>query len=95
MNSETTINDLNSKTAFGHPIGLFVLFFTEIWERFSYYGMRALFTLFLVAKTDSDNPGFGWTNSEAICYMVGIPCLFMLHLFLADGLLTYFSQKKQ
>ena len=35
------------KTIFGHPPGLFVLFFTELWERFSYYGMRALFTLFL------------------------------------------------
>ena len=55
-----------SKTVFGHPAGLYVLFFTEVWERFSYYGMRALFTLFLVAKTNGDNPGFGWTNSEAI-----------------------------
>ncbi|MGB1404165.1 MAG: MFS transporter, partial [Flavobacteriaceae bacterium] len=40
-----------TKTLFGHPPGLYVLFFTELWERFSYYGMRALFTLFLVAKT--------------------------------------------
>ena len=55
-----------SKTIFGHPAGLYVLFFTELWERFSYYGMRALFTLFLVAKTQGDNPGFGWSNSEAI-----------------------------
>lgn len=55
-----------TKTIFGHPPGLYVLFFTELWERFSYYGMRALFTLFLVAKTNTDNPGFGWTNSEAI-----------------------------
>ena len=54
------------KTIFGHPPGLYVLFFTELWERFSYYGMRALFTLFLVAKTQGDNPGFGWTNTEAI-----------------------------
>jgi len=55
-----------TKTIFGHPPGLYVLFFTELWERFSYYGMRALFTLFLVAKTQGDNPGFGWTNAEAI-----------------------------
>ena len=55
-----------TKTIFGHPPGLYVLFFTELWERFSYYGMRALFTLFLVAKTQGDNPGFGWTNTEAI-----------------------------
>ncbi|MFL2601319.1 MAG: peptide MFS transporter [Flavobacteriaceae bacterium] len=57
---------IETKSTFGHPSGLYVLFFTELWERFSYYGMRALFTLFLVAKTDSENPGFGWTNSEAI-----------------------------
>ena len=36
------------KTIFGHPRGLVVLFFTEMWERFSYYGMRALLTLYLV-----------------------------------------------
>lgn len=33
---------------FGHPIGLFVLFFTEMWERFSYYGMRGLLKLYMV-----------------------------------------------
>src|SRR5688572_33390601 len=48
------------------PPGLWVLFFTEMWERFSYYGMRALFVLFLVSETTSDNPGFGWTNQEAL-----------------------------
>ena len=37
---------LNSqKQLFGHPVGLYVLFFTELWERFSYYGMRALLSL--------------------------------------------------
>ncbi len=56
----------SQKTLFGHPVGLFVLFFTELWERFSYYGMRALFTIFLVAETNDKNPGFGWTNEEAI-----------------------------
>src|SRR6476620_5653575 len=35
------------KTFLGHPIGLFVLFFTEMWERFSYYGMRALLVLYM------------------------------------------------
>src|SRR3974390_1548726 len=35
-------------TLFGHPIGLFVLFFTEMWERFSYYGMRGLLKLYMV-----------------------------------------------
>ena len=36
------------KTFFGHPRGLFVLFFAEMWERFSYYGMRALLIFYLV-----------------------------------------------
>ena len=36
------------RTIFGHPPGLFVLFFTEMWERFSYYGMRALLVLYMV-----------------------------------------------
>ncbi len=35
-------------TFFGHPIGLFILFFTEMWERFSYYGMRGLLKLYMV-----------------------------------------------
>ncbi len=56
----------NQKELFGHPVGLYILFFTELWERFSYYGMRALFVLYLVAETNSDNPGFGWTNAEAL-----------------------------
>ena len=38
----------NQKTIFGHPAGLFLLFFTEMWERFSYYGMRALLVLYMV-----------------------------------------------
>lgn len=50
----------------GHPKGLYILFFTELWERFSYYGMRAILVLFLVAEMTGDNPGYGWTNSEAL-----------------------------
>jgi len=61
-----TAPPVNQKEIFGHPAGLYILFFTELWERFSYYGMRALFTLYLVAETTSDNPGFGWTNTEAL-----------------------------
>src|SRR5688572_6212878 len=37
---------------FGHPIGLSTLFFTEMWERFSYYGMRAFLVLYMVGKAD-------------------------------------------
>jgi proton-dependent oligopeptide transporter, POT family len=38
----------DTKTFFGHPRGLYVLFFAEMWERFSYYGMRALLIFYLV-----------------------------------------------
>jgi len=50
----------------GHPKGLFLLFGTEMWERFSYYGMRALLVLTLVAATDGANPGFGLTTSDSL-----------------------------
>ena len=43
----------------GHPLGLVTLFSTEFFERFTYYGMRALLVLFLVAATTGANPGFG------------------------------------
>ena len=64
--AESYLSVPSEKTFWGHPAGLFVLFFTELWERFSYYGMRALFTIFLVAETTSQNPGFGWTNEKAL-----------------------------
>lgn len=51
------------KAFFGHPIGLSSLFATEMWERFSYYGMRALLVLFLTA-TLADG-GFGMSELEA------------------------------
>jgi len=54
------------KQLFGHPVGLYVLFFTEMWERFSYYGMRAILVLYLVAETAGDNAGLGWSNGEAL-----------------------------
>ena len=42
-----TTADGGQKQIFGHPRGLMTLFFTEMWERFSYYGMRALLVLFM------------------------------------------------
>ncbi|MEX1221933.1 MAG: peptide MFS transporter [Idiomarina sp.] len=53
-------------TLFGHPTGLYILFTTEMWERFSYYGMRALLVLTLVAATESVNPGFGLSQGDAL-----------------------------
>ena len=62
---------MNDKLAFpqtgdvlGHPSQLFVLFFTEMWERFSYYGMRALLVLFLTASIMDG--GYGWERSNAL-----------------------------
>jgi POT family proton-dependent oligopeptide transporter len=49
----------------GHPKGLFLLFATEMWERFSYYGMRALLVYSLIAAAGSSNPGFGWKEESA------------------------------
>jgi len=54
----------DSKTVLGHPASLFVLFFTEMWERFSYYGMRALLTLFLVSSLAEG--GWEWTREDAM-----------------------------
>ncbi|MGL6194216.1 MAG: peptide MFS transporter, partial [Thermoguttaceae bacterium] len=48
-----------------HPAGLWVLFTTEMWERFCYYGMRAFLVLYLVSKSTADNPGLGWTEKDA------------------------------
>ena len=55
---------VNQRTVVGHPAGLFILFFTEMWERFSYYGMRALLVLFLVAKIVDG--GWGWERADAL-----------------------------
>src|SRR5680860_1831645 len=49
----------DSGMRFGHPRGLSTLFFTEVWERFSYYGMRALLVLFMTAAASGANAGLG------------------------------------
>jgi len=49
-----------------HPKGLTILFFTEMWERFSFYGMRAILVLYLTKETMGENPGMGWSNTEAL-----------------------------
>lgn len=57
---------VGGKTIFGHPPGLFVLFFTEMWERFSYYGMRGILVLYMATSATAIDPGLGWTNKDAI-----------------------------
>ena len=61
----TTQNEFFNSNILGHPAGLFVLFFTEMWERFSFYGMRILLVIFLTAAIGADNPGFGMPIEHA------------------------------
>ena len=84
-------SDLNQKTILGHPSGLYVLFFTEMWERFSYYGMRAILVLFLVSSfTDG---GWGWERSEALTlYGIYTGLVYITPIFgglIADKVLGY------
>ena len=59
-------HDFFKSKVLGHPAGLFVLFFTEMWERFSFYGMRVLLINFLtMAIVGVDNPGWGWSAENA------------------------------
>lgn len=66
--------------AYAHPRGLYTLFFTEMWERFSYYGMRALLVLFMTATIADGGLGFNDVTATAIygiytaaVYMVALP----------------------
>ncbi|TXE07271.1 peptide MFS transporter [Seonamhaeicola algicola] len=61
----TDIQNLFKDKVLGHPAGLIVLFFTEMWERFSFYGMRVLLVNFLTMAITSSNPGWGWTAENA------------------------------
>ncbi len=63
MSSKSAVAVPANAEWFGHPRGLSTLFFTEMWERFSYYGMRGLLILFLVATVQSG--GFGMTDTKA------------------------------
>ncbi len=62
----TDIENLFKDKVLGHPAGLFILFFTEMWERFSFYGMRILLVLFLTAPILSDSPGWEWPREHAL-----------------------------
>lgn len=62
----TDIETIFKDKVLGHPTGLFILFFTEMWERFSFYGMRILLVLFLTAPILSDNPGWNWARENAM-----------------------------
>ena len=68
----------------GHPSALFILFFTEMWERFSYYGMRAIL---VTGAIIGDNPGWGWSSSSALS-LLGTYALFVYLTPLAGGWLA-------
>lgn len=71
---------------FGHPRGLATLFFTELWERFSYYGLRALLVLFMTAPAGAaaTNPGLGFGTEKATA-IYGLYTAFVYLLALPGG----------
>ena len=93
----TTNSLTQEKTIFGHPAGLYILFFVEMWERFSYYGMRAILTLFLAAPIIMDDPqsGYGWTNAETLSFY-GTYTMFVYLMSIPGGWIAdkFIGQKK-
>lgn len=89
IDNESIIKSVPQKGFFGHPRGLFTLFFTEFWERFSYYGMRAILLYYLYTETVNGEP--------ALTRALRLPlCRFTDHSYtcpplLADGSLTGYS----
>lgn len=64
--ANAAVQPIKRKEIFGHPVGLFILFFTEMWERFSYYGMRGILALYVAESATSVDPGLGWSNKDAL-----------------------------
>lgn len=91
LTADADKNDFFSSKVLGHPAGLFVLFFTEMWERFSYYGMRALLVLFLISSLDKG--GWAWPEEHALALYGTYTSLVYLTTimggFLADKYLGY------
>ncbi|MCV6628616.1 MAG: peptide MFS transporter [Flavobacteriaceae bacterium] len=81
----------NEFSLLGHKPALYVLFFTEMWERFSYYGMRAIFVLFLTAPFSKG--GWEWSNERALgllgIYTSTVYLTPIIGGFLADKFLGY------
>ena len=66
-----TFQNIPHKGFFGHPRGLFTLFFTEFWERFSYYGMRAILIYYLYTEVSKGGLGFDQTTANSIMAVYG------------------------
>ncbi|MEX2568084.1 MAG: peptide MFS transporter [Cyclobacteriaceae bacterium] len=88
-NAPEEILEFEGPQLFGHPKGLMTLFFTEMWERFSYYGMRALLILFMTAPIATGGLGFDDQTSGAIygLYSMGVYLLALPGGWLADRVL--------
>jgi proton-dependent oligopeptide transporter, POT family len=76
----------------GHPRGLSVLFFTEMWERFSFYGMRSLLLLFMVAPSTAGGLGFATPRAAAIygTYTMAVYALSIPGGWVADRFLGHY-----
>ena len=85
--SSPTPAALDSGGILGHPRGLTTLFFTEMWERFSYYGMRALLVLFMTLAVANGGLGFDDKKAAAIygTYTMSVYLLGIVGGFLADN----------
>ena len=93
MQTDANTDKFFQSKVLGHPSGLFVLFFTEMWERFSFYGMRVLLVLFLTRSVVGTNPGWEWdiaTASSLFATYVGLLYLTpILGGLIADKFLGY------
>ncbi len=91
MSNNSSQNNFFDTKVMGQPAGLFVLFFTEMWERFSYYGMRALLVMFFTASL-LDN-GWGWSEGNAFAifgtYTSLVYISTMLGGYFADNIIGY------
>ncbi len=85
----------SQKEIFGHPVGLFILFFTEMWERFSYYGMRGILTLYVATSATAIDPGLGWSNKDAL-WLYGWYTMLVYVASIPGGILAdkFLGQKK-
>lgn len=83
------------KELFGHPVGLYVLFFTEMWERFSYYGMRGLLVLYIATSATASDPGLGWTTKDAL-WLYGWYTMLVYVMSIPGGIIAdkWLGQKK-
>jgi POT family proton-dependent oligopeptide transporter len=87
--TQTGFHAAEDRSFFGHPRGLSTLFFTEMWERFSYYGLRPLLVLFMAAALTQGGFGFDRTTASAIVGIYGA-CVYLASLpggWVADRLL--------